>query len=84
VLHAQGLHGVRRDAKVAADWFRRSARQGYAPAQYALGQAYQLGYGVPKDPEQALGWIAEAEKNGHPEAIEAMKHFHEQRSRAAE
>jgi hypothetical protein len=36
---------------------------------------------VPKDAEQALGWIAEAEKNGHPEAIEAMKHFREQRAR---
>jgi TPR repeat protein len=72
---------VPRDAKVAADWLRRSARQGHAPAQYALGVAYYSGYGVPKDAEQALGWIAEAEKNGHPEAIEAMKQFREPRAR---
>jgi TPR repeat protein len=41
----------------AAAWFRRSADQGFGPAQNALGYAYELGKGVPQDAVEACKWF---------------------------
>ncbi len=37
-----------------------AAKQGYAPAQTLLGTCYEKGYGVEKDPEQAIKWYRKA------------------------
>jgi TPR repeat protein len=71
--YSRGLYGLARSDIEAAEWLRRSARQGNADAQYALADAYAEGRGVPFDPNEALGWIQLAAKNGHPQAAAAHK-----------
>jgi TPR repeat protein len=71
--YARGLYGVRQDDAAAAAWLRRSARQGNVEAQYALANAYAEGRGVPRDANEALGWIQLAARNNHPEAAAALE-----------
>ena len=71
--YSRGLYGVRRDDAAAAEWLRRSARQGNVEAQYALANAYAEGRGVPRDPNEALGWIQLAARNHHPGAAAALE-----------
>lgn len=71
--YSRGLHGIGRDDAAAAEWLRRSARQGNVEAQYALANAYAEGRGVPRDPNEALGWIELAARNNHPEAAAALE-----------
>ena len=52
--------GVLEDDQQAARFYKQSAEQGYAPAQYRLGQSYEFGRGVKQDSELALvilGWL---------------------------
>ena len=57
------LSHVLKDDAEAAKWFRKSALQGYAEAQYALGQKYA--YGVGKDEkEEAAKWFRKAAEQG--------------------
>ncbi|MHB1758463.1 MAG: tetratricopeptide repeat protein [Leptospirillum sp.] len=37
------------DVEKVAHCFRLTAKQGYAPAQFNLGQLYTIGWGVPQD-----------------------------------
>ena len=46
--------GVADDWVEAAKWWRKSAEQGYAGGQYALGRAYQFGIGVPQSRQDAI------------------------------
>ncbi len=48
------------DDQTAVKWFRRSAQQGYAPAQIKLGEAYALGKGAPEDDVEAVYWYKKA------------------------
>jgi hypothetical protein len=48
----------------AASWYRKSAEQGYAPAQANMGVLYDLGQGVAQDYQQALNWYAKAAEQG--------------------
>jgi TPR repeat protein len=63
------------DKKIAAsnttavDWFRKSAEQGYAPAQFELGLAYNEGVGgLTKDLNTAHSWFLKSAKQGYPPA----------------
>jgi TPR repeat protein len=47
-----------------------SAEQGYATAQYSLGQVYEYGDGVPQDYTQAMRWYRQAADQGFKPAIE--------------
>jgi predicted aspartyl protease len=49
-------------------WMRAEADAGNADAQYALGQIYANGRGVPRDPIQAGVWLDMAAKLGQPNA----------------
>src|SRR5215831_2787688 len=42
------------DTAEAVDWFRKAATQGYAPAEFQMGQLYDFGFGVEQDDAQAL------------------------------
>ena len=64
--------GVERDARQAADWFDRAARQGLAPAQWMLGRCYEQGRGVERDARQAVAWYRWAATQGDPEAQYAL------------
>jgi hypothetical protein len=58
-------NGVPKDDVEAVKWYRKSAEQGNADAQYNLGVCYEYGYGVPKDHAEALKWyLKPAEQTG--------------------
>jgi TPR repeat protein len=50
-------NGVPEDDVEAVKWFRKSAEQGDASAQYFLGLMYAKGEGVPKDLVEAHVWF---------------------------
>ncbi len=56
--------GINRNDLQAMDLLRRSAELGYAPAQDAIGYAYDLGTLVPADPQQAASWYLKSAEQG--------------------
>jgi len=56
--------GSKQDVPRAAEWFRKAAAQGYAPAQAMLGGMYAMGGGVAVDPVQAVAWFRKAADQG--------------------
>jgi TPR repeat protein len=61
--------GVATNPREAGAWLKVSAQNGYAPAQYTLGNAYLL-YQSPGDPDfvQAVKWWKLAAAQGHIDA----------------
>ena len=51
---------VRRSARRAAQWLRRAAEHGCAPAQNSLGVRLGNGDGVTKNVQEALSWLRKA------------------------
>lgn len=68
---------VNADAK-AAEYWHKSAEQGYAPAQTALGSAYGRGVGVGMDIANAVMWYRKAAGQGYAVAEFAMGNFYAQ------
>lgn len=60
--------GVVKDYAAAAQFYRKAAEAGYAPAQYNLAHLYENGLGVERDPSQAAAWYRKAADQGDPEA----------------
>ncbi|EAU42819.1 hypothetical protein FP2506_08256 [Fulvimarina pelagi HTCC2506] len=60
---------VSSDAAKAAEWFERSAKLDFAPAQYSLGTLYEKGNGVERDTVKARDWYLNAAKNGNVRAM---------------
>lgn len=56
----------------AVGYYRQSAAQGYAEAEYELGAMYAAGDGVKPDSAEARRWLARAADNGHRLAITAL------------
>ena len=62
------------DAYIAGDYatalqeWRPLAEQGYASAQYNLGQMYTNGEGVPQDYTEAVKWYRLAAEQGYADA----------------
>ena len=52
--------GLSHDLQLAADWYRKAARQGFAPSCTALAKMYEQGQGVHKDLAQAEMWYNRA------------------------
>jgi TPR repeat protein len=50
----------------AIEYFRRSARKGYAPAQIVLGYFYDTGTIVALDSREAADWYKTAADQGEP------------------
>lgn len=59
-----------RDWMRAADLLRRSALQGFAPAQSSLAVLHLAGAGVTKDRIEAYAWIGLAAEQGERDALE--------------
>ena len=55
-MYSEG-QGVPQDYAEAGKWYRRSAEQGYAQAQYNLGLWYAQGEAGPHDDVQAHMWF---------------------------
>ncbi|ENU45019.1 UNVERIFIED_CONTAM: sel1 repeat family protein [Acinetobacter pittii] len=69
MLYYLGKNGVPIDHKKAAEWFSKSAANGYAPSQYALSVMYLNGDVVPQDAEKGIALLQSAARQGQPEAI---------------
>ena len=54
------------DDAEAIRWFRLSAGQGYALAQFDLGVTHSRGEGVPEDDAEAVRWYRLAAEQGDP------------------
>lgn len=63
-FHLQGLTGVDADYTVAADYYRRAALQGDAPAQDMLSWMLLEGEIMPADPQEARRWAESAADAG--------------------
>ena len=66
-------HGVSESDAEAFKWYRKAAEQGYADAQYNLGNMYDKGRGVPEDKAEALKWWRKAAEQGHEDANEWLE-----------
>ncbi|MGL6044688.1 MAG: tetratricopeptide repeat protein [Sandaracinobacteroides sp.] len=68
-MTSNGQGGPKDDA-VAAAWFLRAARHGYAPAQMALADAFSRGRGVPRNTARARQLAKAAALQGQPGAAQ--------------
>ena len=55
----------KKDAMIAADWYRKAAEGGNAKARFNLGNLYLAGNGVIKDARTAAEWFHKAAVGGH-------------------
>jgi TPR repeat protein len=68
-----GTCGFDRNPQMAAEWYRRSAEQGIATAQWNLALCYEYGKGVDKDLVKARLWYSQAELRGYIKARERLE-----------
>lgn len=77
VLYTLGVmfesgQGVAKDAKAAAEWYRKASAQANTGKLWAmlsehnLGVMYAKGQGIPKDYKAALAWYRKAAEHGNP------------------
>jgi hypothetical protein len=66
-MYANG-QGVTKDEAEAVNWWRKSAEQGNADAQFNLGLSYDNGLGVTKDEAEAVKWYRKAAEQGNANA----------------
>jgi len=65
---AKGLtYGLFSDKK-AFPLFEPLAQEGYAPAQFSLGNCYRLGHGTKENVKKAIEWYIKAGEQGHVKA----------------
>lgn len=69
--------GTERNYNKCVDWFRESAKQGYALAQHHLGHCYEFGYGVVKDLTEALKLYQTSYNHGIRLAHHALGRFYQ-------
>lgn len=65
--------GVPRDARLAAIWNRKGARQGHPEGANNLGFQYQFGLGVPRNLRRARDWYRYAAVRGSDEALARLQ-----------
>merc|ERR1712039_636517 len=65
----------KRSFKEAAFWFHAAAKQGFAPAQTAIGWQLAVGTGVDKDLRQGIRWLEAAAEQGDEEAMRNLEMF---------
>jgi localization factor PodJL len=68
-IFSEGGGQLEKDFVESAKWYERSAAQGFAPAQYRLGNFYEVGSGVEKDLEQARLWYQRGAEAGNRMAM---------------
>ena len=64
LCYSNGLCGVQVDKKIAFDWYKKSAEQGYAVAQYNLGHCYERGECCEKNEKKAFEWYMKSAEQG--------------------
>lgn len=68
LAYLEGRYKIKPDAKKAAYWLLRSARDGQPYAEMMVGNLYAEGQGVAKDPQQAVYWWRLSARAGIPAA----------------
>jgi len=68
IMYATG-HGVKKDERLAFNWFHKAARNGHVGAKYYMGLSFQQGRGVRANAHLARYWFKQAAKAGHPKAV---------------
>lgn len=58
--------------ELALDWYKKSARQEYAPAQCELGRCYFYGIGTFKAEEVGKDWLERASEKNYPQALDLL------------
>ena len=61
----------------AAQWYKKSADQGYAQAQYAFGDIFEFGEGVETDYREAQRWYLRAAQQGYSHAEKRLVRLRE-------
>jgi TPR repeat protein len=61
-----------KDVSAEIHWYRMAATLGNARAEFALGNVYYLGLGVPKDVSEAIRWYRKAADQGEAMAQKTM------------
>lgn len=61
----------------AASWLKKAAIQENPKAQYAIGEMYEAGEGVPENYSTAIDWYKKAARNGSTLAQEKLRKYHE-------
>ncbi len=69
---ATGRQGMEPDPAASRRWFEAAAAQNHAGGQFRLGDIYQHGRGVAKDPHEALRLHRLADRNGSLAARNAL------------
>jgi localization factor PodJL len=62
-IYTEG-RAVPEDLKTAAVWYERSASQGFAPAQYRLGNLYENRQGRRQGPDAGPLWYQQRRRSG--------------------
>jgi hypothetical protein len=65
------------DTAEAVGWFKKAAAQGYAPAEFQMGQLYDFGFGVEQDDTQALAWYRKAAEHGSAAGQRTVGEFYQ-------
>jgi TPR repeat protein len=78
-----GRNGVNRDNQQAVVWYRRAAKQGYAEAEFTLGQVYENGWGANQDLALAKRWYRDAARQGIEAADAALKRLEGENTQSA-
>jgi TPR repeat protein len=65
--------GVRRNDRLAVQWYRRAARQGDLKAQFNLALCYLYGDGVRRALPRAKLWLRRAATRRHSRAAELLR-----------
>ena len=74
-MAANGQGGPQNDA-IAAAWFMRAARRGYAPAQLALADSFARGRGVKQSRQRALELAQQAAAQRQAERVQLVSRQH--------
>tara|TARA_R110000782_G_scaffold196430_2_gene285760 strand:- start:278 stop:697 length:420 start_codon:yes stop_codon:yes gene_type:complete len=70
--------GIKRDHKLARQWFEKAAINRFPDAQYNLGVMYENGEGVVQDYVVAYMWLYMADQNGNTNASKRMQRLAEE------
>lgn len=70
LAYYQGTPPLKKNAAVAAQWWRRAASDGHVDSQYAVSLLYLSGSGVEKNPGVSFAIANVAAAQGHSDAIQ--------------
>ena len=70
------LYSGSTDTAQAVEWLRKAAAQGYAPAEFQVGQLYDFGFVVSQSDDEALAWYRRAADHGSAAGARQVGEFY--------